>query len=117
MIHLQYRVTPFTSQDLTDTGFTTVTDPFDKVSSPNGWHQYNTTTTTSTSGNNAVAYTGSTSITTSQTNPTNIYNYVYNPDIGATVGTNPDAARVNVFYIINMLHDLTVGPGYNCVVS
>ncbi|CAE6432350.1 unnamed protein product [Rhizoctonia solani] len=115
MIHLQYRVTPFTSQDLTDTGFTTVTDPFDKVSSPNGWHQYNTTATTSTSGNNAVAYTGSTSITTSQTNPTNIYNYVYNPDIGATVGTNPDAARVNVFYIINMLHDLTVGPGYNCV--
>ncbi|CAE6466085.1 unnamed protein product [Rhizoctonia solani] len=107
-----YRVTPFTSQDLTDTGFTVVTDPFDRIASPNGWHQYNTTTTTSTSGNNVLAYTGSTSITTSQTSPTNIYNYVYNPDIGATEGTNPDAARVNVFYIINMLHDLTYRYGF-----
>ncbi|KAF8704538.1 Fungalysin metallopeptidase (M36), partial [Rhizoctonia solani] len=102
-----YRVTPFTSQDLTDAGFTVVTDPFDKIASSDGRHHYNTITTTSTSGNNVLVYTGSTSITTSQSNPTNIYDYVYNSNISATQGTNPDAARVNVFYIVNMLHDLT----------
>ncbi|CAE7206226.1 unnamed protein product [Rhizoctonia solani] len=107
-----YRITPFASQDLTDAGFTVVTDPFNKSASPNGWHQYNATSTTSTSGNNAIVYTGDTSKTTPQSNPTNIYDYIYDSSISPFDGTNPDAARVNVFYIINMLHDLTYLYGF-----
>ncbi|CAE6486130.1 unnamed protein product [Rhizoctonia solani] len=101
-----YRVTPFTSQDLTDAGFIVATDPFNKNASPNGWHQYDTTSTTSTSGNNALSYIGSISGTTSQSSPTNIYDYIRNPNISPSEGSNPDAARVNVFYMANMVHDL-----------
>ncbi|KAH7325305.1 Fungalysin metallopeptidase-domain-containing protein [Rhizoctonia solani] len=107
-----YRVTPFTSQDLTDAGFIVATDPFDKNASPNGWHQYGTTTTTSTSGNNVLTYIGNTSGTTSQSSPTNIYDYIRNPNISPSEGLNPDAARVNVFYIANMVHDLTYLYGF-----
>jgi hypothetical protein len=106
----QYRVTPFTSQDLTDTGFSLVTDPFDKVASPNGWHRYGTTNTTDTSGNNVRSYIAGNAgyETTAQSSSTNVYDYVRNPNLSVSEGPNPDAARVNVFYIANMMHDLTV---------
>ncbi|EUC62782.1 extracellular metalloproteinase MEP [Rhizoctonia solani AG-3 Rhs1AP] len=107
-----YRVTPFTSQDPTGAGFIVATDPYDKSASPNGWHQYGTTTTTSTSGNNVLSYTGTTSGTTSQSSPINIYDYIRNPDLSPSEGPNPDAARVNVFYIANMVHDLTYRYGF-----
>ncbi|CCO35464.1 Extracellular metalloproteinase MEP [Rhizoctonia solani AG-1 IB] len=91
-----YRVTPFTSQDLTDTGFSLVTDPFDKVASPNGAY---------IAGNAGYE-------TTSQSSPTNIYDYVRKPNLSVSEGPNPDAARVNVFYIANMMHDLTYRYGF-----
>ncbi|CCO35230.1 hypothetical protein BN14_09345 [Rhizoctonia solani AG-1 IB] len=109
-----YRVTPFTSQDLTDTGFSLVTDPFDKVASPNGWHRYGTTNTTDTSGNNVRAYIAGNAgyETTAQSSSTNVYDYVRNPNLSVSEGPNPDAARVNVFYIANMMHDLTYRYGF-----
>ncbi|CAE6456393.1 unnamed protein product [Rhizoctonia solani] len=107
-----YRVTPFTSQDLTDAGFITVTDPYDKIGSPNGWHQYGATTTTSTSGNNVLSYTSSTSGTTSQSTSTNVYDYIRDPNLSPSEGPNPDSARVNVFYIANMVHDLAYRYGF-----
>ncbi|KAF8601974.1 hypothetical protein BDV93DRAFT_474962 [Ceratobasidium sp. AG-I] len=106
-----YRVVPFTSQDLT-TGFSTITDPQDTVSSPNGWHQYGTTTTTTTSGNNVIAYKSSTTGVTSQSSATNNYNYVQNAATAPTVSPNVDAARVNAFYVGNMIHDLTYRYGF-----
>ncbi|CCO37081.1 hypothetical protein BN14_11232 [Rhizoctonia solani AG-1 IB] len=105
-----YRVVPFTSQDPED-GFTTVTDPHDTVASPNGWHQYGTTSTTSTSGNNAVTYKGSTTATTSQSSDGNNYNYEFNS--AAAPASNIDAARVNAFYVANMIHDLTYRYGFD----
>ncbi|KAF8751455.1 Fungalysin metallopeptidase (M36) [Rhizoctonia solani] len=105
-----YRVVPFTSQDPED-GFTTVTDPHDTVASPNGWHQYGTTTTTSTSGNNVLAYKGSTTATTSQSSAGN--NYDYTLDSTAAPATSIDAARVNAFYVANMIHDLTYRYGFD----
>ncbi|CAE6429889.1 unnamed protein product [Rhizoctonia solani] len=105
-----YRVVPFTSQDPED-GFITVTDPHDTVASPNGWHQYGTTSTTSTSGNNAVTYKGSTTATTSQSSDGNNYNYEFNS--AAAPASNIDAARVNAFYVANMIHDLTYRYGFD----
>ncbi|CAE6473878.1 unnamed protein product [Rhizoctonia solani] len=109
-----YRVTPFTSQDLSDAGFTLATDPFDKIASPNGWHQSGTTNTTETSGNNVRTYIiGDGGYeTTPQSSPTNIYDYARDPNLSASEGVNPDAARVNVFYIANMMHDLTYRYGF-----
>ncbi|KAF8755086.1 Fungalysin metallopeptidase (M36) [Rhizoctonia solani] len=109
-----YRVTPFTSQDLSDTGFSLITDPFDELASPNGWHRYGTTNTTDTSGNNVRAYVAGNAgyETTVQSSSTNIYNYVRDPTLSVYQGTNPDAARVNVFYIANMMHDLTYRYGF-----
>ncbi|CAE6431427.1 unnamed protein product [Rhizoctonia solani] len=107
-----YRVVPFTSQDPED-GFATVTDPYDTVSSPNGWHQYGTTTTTTTSGNNVISYKSSTSGTTSQSSATNNYNYVFNSAVSPSTSPNVDAARVNAFYVANMIHDVTYRYGFD----
>ncbi|CAE7145094.1 unnamed protein product [Rhizoctonia solani] len=107
-----YRVVPFTSQD-PDDGFTTVTDPYDTTSSPNGWHQYGTTTTTTTSGNNVISYKSSTTGITSQSSATNNYNYVFNSAVSPSTSPNVDAARVNAFYVANMIHDVTYRYGFD----
>ncbi|CAE6496550.1 unnamed protein product [Rhizoctonia solani] len=107
-----YRVVPFTSQD-PDDGFTVVTNPHDTVASPDGWHQYGTTTTTTTSGNNVIAYKGSTSGTTSQSSAGNNYNYVFDSSAAPATSPNVDAARVNAFYVANMIHDLTYRYGFD----
>ncbi|KAG8762487.1 hypothetical protein FRC12_009015 [Ceratobasidium sp. 428] len=105
-----YRVIPFTSKAPTD-GFQTLTDPHDTTSSPNGWHQYGTTTTTETSGNNVIAYKDSnTTGTTKQSSPTN--NYVYNFDPAKAPAENKDPAVVNAFYVANMVHDLLYRYGF-----
>ncbi|CAE6475441.1 unnamed protein product [Rhizoctonia solani] len=106
-----YRAIPFASQDPRG-GFKVINDPHDPVSSPNGWHQYGTTTTTSTSGNNVISYDGSTGETSSQSSATNNYNYVFNPAAEPNVNPNADVARVNAFYVANMVHDLTYRYGF-----
>ncbi|CAE6435336.1 unnamed protein product [Rhizoctonia solani] len=106
-----YRVVPFTSQSPKD-GFQIVTDPHDTISSPNGWHRYGTTTTTSTSGNNVLAFRSSYFGTTltSQSSPTNNYHYTFNPAFSSYA--NPDPATVNAFYVGNMMHDLLYRYGF-----
>ncbi|KAG9127826.1 hypothetical protein FRC07_008836 [Ceratobasidium sp. 392] len=100
----KYRVIPLTLQDPTD-GFRTVTDPYDSVSSPNGWHQYGSMTTTSTSGNNVVAYRSSPDNGTSvQTSSPNNYEYIF--DSKSLADATKDASTVNAFYLGNMMHDL-----------
>ncbi|KAF8608948.1 hypothetical protein BDV93DRAFT_583571, partial [Ceratobasidium sp. AG-I] len=107
-----YLVIPFTKQDPT-TGFSTVTDPADTTSSPNGWHQYGTTTTTETAGNNVVSYKSATTSTTGQSSATNNYNYVFNSAAAPATSPNVDAARVNTFYVGNMIHDVTYRYGFD----
>ncbi|CAE6465601.1 unnamed protein product [Rhizoctonia solani] len=107
-----YRVIPFTSQS-PDDGFKIETDPHDKVSSPNGWHQDGATTTTTTSGNNVIVYKGSDSNTTSQSSATNTYDYTFEPTAEPSAGPNLDAARVNAFYVANMIHDVTYRYGFD----
>ncbi|KAH7332995.1 Fungalysin metallopeptidase-domain-containing protein [Rhizoctonia solani] len=106
-----YRVIPFSSQDPRD-GFQIITNPHDPISSPKGWHQYGTTTTTSTSGNNVDSYDGTTAKQSSQSSATNNYNYVFNPKAEPTISPNVDVSRVNAFYLANMVHDLTYRYGF-----
>ncbi|KAF8749231.1 Fungalysin metallopeptidase (M36) [Rhizoctonia solani] len=77
-------------------GFQVINNPHDPVSSPNGWHQYGSTKTTDTSGNNVISYASSTGETTTQSSATNNYNYEFNP--------KPS--------LINMVHDLTYRYGF-----
>ncbi|CAE6542920.1 unnamed protein product [Rhizoctonia solani] len=106
-----YRAIPFSSLDPRD-GFQVITDPHDPVSSPNGWHQYGNTSTTTTSGNNVISYDGSAGEPSSESSPTNNYDYVFNPAVEPTTNPNVDVARVNAFYVANMVHDLTYRYGF-----
>ncbi|KAG8698935.1 hypothetical protein FRC09_006935 [Ceratobasidium sp. 395] len=103
-----YHVVPFLKQD-TRQDYRTVTNPADTVSSPNGWHA----TGTETAGNNVVSYKGSTTGTTSQSSATNNYEYVFNPSAAPATAPNVDAARVNAFYVANMIHDVTYRYGFD----
>ncbi|QRV97451.1 extracellular metalloproteinase MEP [Ceratobasidium sp. AG-Ba] len=102
-----YHVVPFVKQDVTQQ-YTTVTDPADTVSSPNGWH-----TTTTTAGNNVVSYKGTTTGVTSQSSATNNYEYVLNQSASPSTSPNVDAARVNAFYVGNSIHDVTYRYGFD----
>lgn len=96
---LSYLVIPITRQDPRD-GFDLVVNP-ETGSSPNGWVDTNTT-----SGNNVVAYKGGdTSSVALETSPGT---FVYNLDETESPATpqNVGASVVQVFYIINSLHDI-----------
>ncbi|KAG9097470.1 hypothetical protein FRC07_010788, partial [Ceratobasidium sp. 392] len=103
-----YHVVPFVKQDITQQ-YTTVTNPADTTSSPNGWH-----TGTATAGNNVLAYkSGNTSATTSQSSATNNYEYVLNTAASPSTSPNVDAACVNAFYVANSVHDVTYRYGFD----
>ncbi|CAE6404243.1 unnamed protein product [Rhizoctonia solani] len=105
-----YRVIPIIWQDPTD-GFTTVTDPSDPLASPNGWHQNGPTDTSSTSGNNAIAYKldPGRGITLQSSR---INNYIYGFNSGSPVDDIKNASTVNAFYLGNMMHDLLYHYGF-----
>ncbi|KAG8742831.1 hypothetical protein FRC10_000877 [Ceratobasidium sp. 414] len=131
-----YEVVPLENQDFREGGFRVVNDPQDPKASPEGWHESNGVKTTETSGNNAVAYKGvdqnmvpisrppipivdsamqppnSAAQTTPQSSPENNYNYGFDPNQGPEVGTNVDVARVNAFYVVNAMHDLSYRYGF-----
>ncbi|CAE6519195.1 unnamed protein product, partial [Rhizoctonia solani] len=53
-----------------------------------------------------------TSGTSAQSSATNNYDYAYNSAVSPTTSPNVDAARVNTFYIGNMIHDYTYKYGF-----
>ncbi|KAI0824948.1 Fungalysin metallopeptidase-domain-containing protein [Trametes gibbosa] len=95
-----------------DQGFQTLVDPQDTTASPQGWHSDGTTTTTTTAGNNAIAYKSRTSATTSQSGSGLVFNYPASPNSAPTTTANVNAARVNAFYIVNSIHDITYKYGF-----
>ncbi|KAH8824579.1 metalloprotease [Flagelloscypha sp. PMI_526] len=105
-----YRVLPFPKSTPLD-GFEDMSDPSDSVSSPFGWHFDGTTNFTSTSGNNAIAFIHSSNATTKESAPAE-YIYDFDPSQGAEAAVNQDSSRVNVFYIVNILHDITYRYGF-----
>ncbi|KAG8799797.1 hypothetical protein FRC17_007043, partial [Serendipita sp. 399] len=98
-------------QDVTK-GYETYVDPADTGASPNGWHTIGSTTSTDTSGNNVVAYKGSTTATTQQSSANQVFNYRYDTSVSPTSGSNVDAARVNAFFISNTIHDINYRYGF-----
>ncbi|KAH9930441.1 Fungalysin metallopeptidase-domain-containing protein [Epithele typhae] len=101
-----YRVLPITKEVLTE-GLELVTDPQDTSASPNGWH-----TGTDTQGNNAIAYKSSQSQTTSQSGSGLVFDYAVSTSSQPTTTGNVNAARVNAFYIVNSVHDMTYKYGF-----
>ncbi|KAK7038838.1 hypothetical protein VNI00_010468 [Paramarasmius palmivorus] len=106
-----YRVLPFQKEILTQ-GFETLTDPQDTISSPLGWHNDGTTSTTVTAGNNVITFKGAQTATTSQSSAGLNFIFVQNPNVAPTTQVNVDAARTNAFYIVNTMHDLWYRYGF-----
>ncbi|KAJ7108331.1 Fungalysin metallopeptidase-domain-containing protein [Mycena epipterygia] len=110
-----YLVLPITKEILTQ-GFQTLTDPQDVLGNfpqgPDGWHSDGTTTTTTTAGNNAVAFKGATTATTAESGTGLVFNYPQSATTAPTTTANVNAARVNAFYIVNSIHDLSYRYGF-----
>jgi extracellular elastinolytic metalloproteinase len=109
--HSSYNAVDLHVQDVTEK-YGTYTNPEDKVASPNGWHTVSGTTSTDTSGNNAITYKGSTSSTTKQSAAGNVFNYKYDTTQDPTAGDNVKAATVNTFHLVNRVHDITYRYGF-----
>ncbi|KAF7342154.1 Extracellular metalloproteinase [Mycena venus] len=107
-----YHVLPIYKQDVTQ-GLEFLVDPQNLDSSPLGWHNDGTSTSNDTSGNNVLAYLDQTqSATTSQSSDGLIFNYTQDPTLSPKTPINMDAARTNVFYVINSVHDTTYLYGF-----
>ncbi|TEB21331.1 hypothetical protein FA13DRAFT_140775 [Coprinellus micaceus] len=106
-----YRVLPIQKQDLPE-GLELLTNPHDTVASPQGWHYTSTGTTTTTAGNNVIAYKGTTSSLTSQSATGQVFDYTYDTSAAPSTTLNVNAARTNAFYVINKLHDIAYRYGF-----
>ncbi|KAF9488922.1 hypothetical protein BDN71DRAFT_1484991 [Pleurotus eryngii] len=106
-----YRVLPIQKEILTQ-GFETLTDPQDLTASPQGWHSDGTTSTTTTAGNNAIAFKGSQTSVTGQSSATDNFIFTQSATTAPTTQANLDAARTNAFYIVNSVHDIAYKYGF-----
>ncbi|KAG5638544.1 hypothetical protein H0H81_012045 [Sphagnurus paluster] len=106
-----YNVLPIEKETLPE-GQEIRVDPHDVLSSPLAWHDDGTTKTTTTAGNNVIAYKGSQTSLTSQSADGLVFNYTYDDTLAPTVAQNIDAARTNAFYIINTVHDFAYRYGF-----
>ncbi|KAJ2931005.1 hypothetical protein H1R20_g6081, partial [Candolleomyces eurysporus] len=108
--HATYTVLPATKQTFVD-GLETLTDPEDLEASPNGWHSIGAgAETTTTSGNNVVAFRGQTVV--EETSATLNFNAEYDDTKNPTDPQNIEGAVTNAFYIINTMHDVTYRYGF-----
>lgn len=127
-----YRVIPFNFESPNHTARQLVTNPENATASPKGWHDTNTIAGnmaslkyTYTRGNNTWARADYTSVNPTSHN-TNPANSGFAPDGGAALsfdfpypGTNVaadtyiSAATTNLFYMINVLHDVWYQYGFN----
>lgn len=84
------------------------------MASPRGWHDDGTTIFTETIGNNAVSFKviNQTLVTTKQSAKGLVFDYAANLTQQPTTATNIDAARVNAFYVVNTMHDITYRYGF-----
>ncbi|KAJ7918189.1 Fungalysin metallopeptidase-domain-containing protein [Mycena leptocephala] len=106
-----YLVLPITKEILTE-GFETLVDPENLNASPKGWHWTGTKDSTTTTGNNAITYKGTTSGVTTQSSSGLVFNYPQNAAKAPTTTANVDAARVNNFYLVNTVHDIAYTYGF-----
>ncbi|KAI1785165.1 Fungalysin metallopeptidase-domain-containing protein [Ganoderma leucocontextum] len=111
--HASYRVLPITKQNITQ-GFETLTNPQNTAASLFGWHSDGVNNSNDTSGNNVITYAGAPQFTTVQSSATLNFVYIQDPTRDPdALQANIDAARVNAFYIVNTVHDISYLYGFN----
>ncbi|TFL00128.1 Fungalysin metallopeptidase-domain-containing protein [Pterulicium gracile] len=103
--HAAYRVLPI-HKSVPTQGFELITDPQNIAASPSGWHNDGDFTYTETWGNNAASYQTFTTSNTPMSAPGHIFDYTPNFNIAPSSAVNVHAARVNTFYVTNVLHDV-----------
>ncbi|EGF76577.1 hypothetical protein BATDEDRAFT_28410 [Batrachochytrium dendrobatidis JAM81] len=89
-------------------GFSDIKDPEYKPSSPNGW-----TDGTVTQGNNIDALDYTKKPPVPATGVDGVFDTKFNPAANVTDPDNIQAAAVNLFYITNLIHDITYQYGFN----
>ncbi|KAJ7925318.1 Fungalysin metallopeptidase-domain-containing protein [Mycena leptocephala] len=121
----QYLVLPIQEEILTQ-GFETLVDPQDPlaryaVPAENPLAEVNAAPTVgtqtglphpTTAGNNAIAFKGTQTNVTNESAPGLVFDYPQDATAAPTVPGNVDAARVNAFYIVNTIHDLSYRYGF-----
>jgi len=117
-----YDVFPIPAEDPDDDGFiqTTVLDPADPSASPFGWHDNDGDIDpdfTDTRGNNVHAQEDLDDNNTGGARPSGgpslVFSYFWDPALQPAEGTNLEAATVNVFYMNNIIHDVTFQYGFD----
>ncbi|KDQ25228.1 hypothetical protein PLEOSDRAFT_1045914 [Pleurotus ostreatus PC15] len=106
-----YHVLPINKMVIPE-GLETIVDPQITSASPSGWHNDGSSESDSTTGNNVVAYKGSQSSLTKESEAGHIYSYIVDPETEPSTENNLDAARTNAFYVANMIHDITYLYGF-----
>ncbi|KAH6562136.1 hypothetical protein BASA62_009374 [Batrachochytrium salamandrivorans] len=101
---LRTRSSPVPRRDPTE-GFSMVSNPEIKGSSPNGW-----TDGKATEGNNAITKTISGKTTSSTSD--NVFDTKFNGDEEPRTDDNIAASAVNLFYLTNVMHDITYQYGF-----
>ncbi|KAJ8325403.1 hypothetical protein O5D80_006339 [Batrachochytrium dendrobatidis] len=89
-------------------GFSDIKDPEYKPSSPNGW-----TNGTVTEGNNAKTVDYTKKPPAPGTGVDGVFDTKFNSTADVTDPDNMQAAAVNLFYISNLIHDITYQYGFN----
>nr|VWO94078.1 Extracellular metalloproteinase 1 (EC (Fungalysin MEP1) [Ganoderma boninense] len=107
-----YRVVPITKQDLTQ-GFQMLVSPQNTASSP---FTATVPTTAPIPRNNVITYVGAQQFTTQQSSATLNFVYMQDPTVNPdALQANIDAARVNTFYVVNAVHDISYQSCYNAL--
>lgn len=115
----KYRVFPFPTESPQHGSHVLVSEPADPVASPYGWHDTNGVAGpeyTHTRGNNVFAYEDADGNNNPPGTPRPVSNtlnfdYPFNPALEPS--GNMDAAITNLFYVNNMMHDITYRYGFS----
>lgn len=111
-----YRVFALPLEAPTFGGRTLVTNPWDLEASPKGWHEDGGRKYTTARGNNVFAYLDLDSVnptlgqTTADGGAERVFDFPL--DLNQHHSTYADAAITNVFYMTNMMHDITYRFGF-----
>lgn len=117
-----YNVIPRPNESPQDGGFAVVTDPQDTTASPFGWHDTNGIAGaefTDTRGNNVDAHLDRVNDNVPDgTRPDggaalNFSGYSFDSAVDPTTAQNQAISQVNLFYVVNLAHDITYRYGFN----
>ncbi|KAL2915188.1 decapping endonuclease targeting mRNA [Polyrhizophydium stewartii] len=89
-------------------GLTLIADPENAAASPNGWVD----DSQSTRGNNANVYHSQGGNLANEPSADGVFNSAWNPEDQPTTSDNLRAATVNLFYIANVMHDISYQYGF-----